>query len=167
MTNEVLGLNMDGDIVGVFKNFREVSEKTGYKAITLYVRNTRCIPSPDGIFYVKRDNYEKLKEEGDITKYFNSKTLKRVRRDFIREKKEKPVNHIIPYQTQGKIICITNCPFWDSDDLQNRPKVGGGRCARCSHFVSKDREKKEVRCSFNKFGVKGIPSLNNDQPTNI
>ena len=164
MTQEVLGLNMDGDIVGVFKNFREVSEKTGYNKSTLYVRSTRCIPSPDGIFYVRRDNYEKLKKEGDITQYFNNKTVRRVRKDFIREKEEKPTNHIIPYQTQGKVICITNCPFHDSENMNTRPKVGGGKCARCKYFVSKDMEKKVVRCAFNKFGVKHIPDLNKKSP---
>lgn len=160
MRHEIVGLNKDGDVVDEYESFREVAEEHDYNIRVLYHRSYNCIPSPNGILYLRRENYEKILAEGDISKYFNNNLSRRYRKNFIHEKKERPVNHTVQYQTQGKLICITPCPFLSWDESKVRPKVGSGGCTRCRFFVSKDSVNKTVGCSYSKAGMKKIQLIN-------
>lgn len=147
MKYKVVSVNIDGEIMEYYKDFRDATKKTGFNTSTLYWRAAHRKPSPDGLLYLKKNTYIDLFGKGKFDELFEKAT-------FVIEEKtrsKRKVNHIVPYETKAKIICITPCPFI-CDCGGQRPKVGGSMCINCAYFVTKDREAHQVMCGYKKCG---------------
>lgn len=154
MTNNVVGVNINGDIVVEYENFLEASKATGYNLNTLYWRSYKCKPSENGLVYLKRDSLESIIQKYNFKDLFTGVTiLEEVpkRKTYM---KKGNVNHVIQYKTRFGVVCITPCPFISDYEGITRPKVGSQRCIQCACFVDKDQEQHFVKCSFNKSGFK-------------
>jgi hypothetical protein len=151
----IVAVNIDGDIVREYKNMREAADDTEMPANTLYYRSRRCMPSPDGLLYIRKDKIEELLSKHDMYEFFEG-----VRLDYIehtnKNMRRSKVHHFVPYETQHNVICITPCPFISDYDGEERPKIGSSKCVKCRFFANKDSNKKIVECSFNRSGLKGI-----------
>lgn len=149
MGYKVVSVNINGEVIETYKNFMEAANKTGFHVATLYWRANNKKPSPDGLIYLREGTYIDLFgkdrfEELFVKKKFGTGAYARSKRK---------VNHIVPYETKSKIICITPCPFICDYDGP-RPKVGGSMCVSCPYFVTKDRDAHQVMCGYNKSGYR-------------
>ena len=151
----IAAVNIDGEIIREYKNMREAADDTNWSANTLYYRSRRCMPSPDGLLYIRKDKIQELLKNNSMSDFFEGTRL-----DYIehtdKHKHRSKEHHIVPYETQHNVICITPCPFISEYDGEDRPKIGSSKCVRCRFFIDKDSVKKEVKCVFNRSGVKGI-----------
>lgn len=145
----IWAIDETGSIVKTFKSMQEVSDYTGVKLCTLNYRYYHLVPT-DGLLYIQKSSYDDLMKNDIKNIFYSRRVINQVRE--IKSYKKK-VNHTIKYEVRHKLVCITPCPFSESED---RPKVGSARCVNCSSFVEKNTETKEVYCGFNQFGFKNF-----------
>ena len=145
----IWAIDENGTVVKEYKSMQEVSDITGVNLSTLFYRFYHLVPS-DGLLYILKTSYEKVLQNNLHEIFYSHRNLNKIRMEKSVKKK---VNHTIKYEVRHKLVCITPCPFSESED---RPKVGSARCVNCSSFVEKNTEAKEVYCGFNQFGFKNI-----------
>lgn len=147
----VVAIDETGTIVKVYTNMKEASNIIGVNICTLYYRFYHLIPT-NGLLYIQKSAYDDVMKNNLRDIFYSRRVINKIKESKSYKKK---VNHVIKYDTRHKLVCITPCPFSESDD---RPRVGSARCFYCRSFVEKNSETKEVFCAFNQFGIKNICS---------
>lgn len=156
-SKKVLVINEKLEVVTEHNSIKiaAIREKFNYHTFVYYISKGQV---KNGVLYVMKNVWESLsdKEKEAMLRPSPDQPRPVIVKPRKSDTHSKVANHTLTYDLIGSSICTTPCPFLANKCDSEKPKVGSVNCNRCRYFVSKDKDRRQVKCGYNKTGIKGI-----------